>query len=578
MKKNFSIFQDQISALKITDKFRSFDHHRDFLLLTRRKIKILIVVDTSVQSIESGRFGIGRIAKLLRETTVGCTSFEVDIAVRPWVFDANDIDFEENPNPTPAAPHRYMDFRFDSMIGGQYVLNRYHEVFLFGFAPDNDAAGDDHITNHLWYATDAELSVLHTWMNQGGGVFATGDHDYLGACLCSRIPRVGTMRKWTNADGVPPIDGPTRLDTNRPATPGQQSGTEEIPNAVEEDALPQPIEWVPEHEIRYGLFVSRRPHPILCHPTHGPIDVMPDHPHEGCCVLPSVIDYAAPVKFGAALEYPTHGTVQPKPKIIAYGNVLGLTNHEKREVNPARFPMISVYDGRENNNSGYGRVVVDSTWHHWFNMNLGGIEAAADKTNWEKISRYYINIVLWLAPPNVYSQYCWWEVVVLHFEYPGIREITPRTPVYEVGVIARNFLYRKYGACWVHQLIVQSICKIHPRLCQLYRQLQEPVWGKKPPGPVCLTCPPFDVIEALILGHIHKSFELVANKIKHSFSTRKKGSALQVSVDELEELAIRGAAQAVEDIQKLVKQGLGMVGEVFEQDVVRPKDKKSKKK
>lgn len=567
MPKDFSIFKEEISPLKIPQAFRSFDHFHDFHLFTRRTIKVLVVVDTAVQFSETGGFGVGRFVKLLSETVVGCTRFQVDIGVRPVISGPADISFEENPSPGPAAPHRYLDFQFDAQISGQLVLNRYHEVFLFGFAPDNNAATDANITAHPWYATDSELTVLHNWMNSGGGIFATGDHDYLGASLCTRIPRVGTMRRWTNADGVPPINGITRLDTNRPATVAQQNGTDIIPNGVESDALPQEIEWIPQQVIHNGLIVSRRPHPILCHPTHGPINVMPDHPHEGCCVLPSDIDYTAPVKFGTAPEYPVHGAVQPQPRIIAYGNVLGLQNHAKGPVNPVRFPMISVYDGRENNSSTVGRVVVDSTWHHWFNMNLTGLESAVDKTNWEKISRYFINVAWWIAPRNVYHHYCWWEVLVLHFEYPGIREINPKTPLYEVGIVARNFLYKKYGACWVYQLVVHNLCRVHPKLCLLYERLHNPFREFNPPGPVCLTCPPFDIIEVILLGHLHKSFEPIAEKIKYSFSTKQKGSALTVAIPELEEIALNAAAKAVKQLQKMVKEGLETVTETFNQPV-----------
>ena len=78
---------------------------------------------------------------------------------------------------------------------GQLILEQYHEVFLFGFAPDNSGGSDSNISAHPWYTTDNELKVLEDWMNRGGGVFATGDHDYLGASMCHRIPRVGTNAK-----------------------------------------------------------------------------------------------------------------------------------------------------------------------------------------------------------------------------------------------------------------------------------------------------------------------------------------------------------------------------------------------
>ncbi len=60
-------------------------------------------------------------------------------------------------------------------------------------------------------------------------------------------------------------------------TAAQQAGTAIIPNSVETDEKPQPIEWVAEYS--YGtspFFIHKSPHPILCHPTLGPINVMPD--------------------------------------------------------------------------------------------------------------------------------------------------------------------------------------------------------------------------------------------------------------------------------------------------------------
>ena len=76
---------------------------------------------------------------------------------------------------------------------------------MLGFAPVNHAGPDANIDSHPLVMGDAEKAAIDGWMDQGGGVFATGDHDYLGATMCQRIARVGAMRKWTNADGVPPI-------------------------------------------------------------------------------------------------------------------------------------------------------------------------------------------------------------------------------------------------------------------------------------------------------------------------------------------------------------------------------------
>src|SRR5262245_26603603 len=179
------------------------------------------------------------------------------------------------------------------MDGSEPTINKYDQIWCFGFNPgNNDGAPDSDITQvGALPASNAELKVLTQWMNdRRGGVLAMGDHDYLGASMCHRIPRVRSMRRWTNAQGVPPIGGATRPDTalrhdtNQPFTAAEQSGGATIFFPNQEDAKPQSIDWVPWISQQVSVFqYKQRPHPILCHPVHGPIDVMPDHPHEGWC-------------------------------------------------------------------------------------------------------------------------------------------------------------------------------------------------------------------------------------------------------------------------------------------------------
>ena len=108
---------------------------------------------------------------------------------------------------------------------------------------------------------DDELKVLAEWMDRGGGVFATGDHWNLGASMCSRIPRVRTMRKWTVDQGVPPQHGPTRHETTQ-GLPGVVTGYEH-----EEDTVPQPIEPVYRPTATSIAIRNYVPHPLLCAAT-----------------------------------------------------------------------------------------------------------------------------------------------------------------------------------------------------------------------------------------------------------------------------------------------------------------------
>ncbi|MCI4671126.1 MAG: hypothetical protein MRZ79_23510 [Bacteroidia bacterium] len=551
----FKIFKESPKNLIFTGGEPVFSIRDAYLRLSTRKIRILMVVDTSVEIGVNDGFGIGRVTELLRETRVGCTEFIVDIAQRPTVFGGDPGDLVVN-NAAGPGEAKYYNFRFNSVHDGELILDNYHEMFLFGFAPDNFAGPDTRITDHYWHTTDDELEVIEDWMNAGGGIFATGDHDYLGASMCHQIPRVGTMRKWTNADGVPPIDGPTRLDTNVPVSVGQINGSIDIPNFNESDGVPQLIEWIPMRTIQSGLFQTKYPHEILCHPTHGVINVMPDHPHEGCCVEPGDINFNANVKYGTSKEYPVLDGFQPKPRIIAYGNIKAKDNHQKGSVNAARFPMISVYDGRENNTSNTGRVVVDSTWHHWFNLNLVGLEAADDQTNWEKISRFFVNIAVWIAPKNIFREYCWWELLRQHFTYPALREIQPRTPILEVGITLRDSLTRSFGKCGVTNLVYTHICQIRPSICEIYQIPEFP----DPLDPICLTCPPFEILEALVLGNIFRQTEKLASSIKEVLYSQKKNVKVGVQIEELEKLALEGTEKGVELFANQVQKGFDEIG------------------
>ncbi|HEX7169070.1 MAG TPA: hypothetical protein VF230_18980 [Acidimicrobiales bacterium] len=534
------------------DLGRPHTHVHD--LFSMEEINVLVVVESfQIRIAEGGNgFGVGRFVRLLRETTLGCTRFNVDVA------DRSSGAFADNGAVAPGAA-RYVGFRFDSQVAGQLVLDRYDEAFLFGFRPGNDAGPDSNITlPGSLPASDDELLRLMQWMNAGGGLFATGDHDYLGASMCSRIPRIGTMRRWTNAQGVPPINGLTRLDTNQPATVQQAMGFDEIPNEAEEDATPQPLDWVPYRVFDNGVFRRRYPHEVLCHPKLGPINVMPDHPHEGYCIERSLIDATATVNFGggAVDEYPAVDGHRELPQVIAYGSVVPHPpfDHEKGGVNPTTIPMISVYDGRV---AGVGRVVTDSTWHHWFDMNINGLEAAADKTNWKKVSRYFVNVAKWIAPPGTYVARCWWmEILGSHFDYPGIEEYGTRHDLGN-GRALHSYLSRIHGPCTVLELVVQDICDRFPILCKLV----EHTIPKFPKPDPCLTCPPWDIIERVVLTGYVEGTRPIAERLRASLEAGEK--RFTIEVEEIARAARQGADEALAALAERVVHSAEEVATAF---------------
>lgn len=497
----------------------------DFLKkLFHSHVRLLIVVDTEISLFPGANaFGIERVIRLMRETSVGCMHFHVDVAERT----SGAFSVVAAPAGTQG---KYLGFRFNSTLpDGSNVIDHYDEIWCFGFKPH---AGFIHPTDDADItdagaiaASDAELSVLTTWMNNKGGMFATGDHDFVGASMCGRIPRVGTMRAWTNAQNVPPIDGPLRIDTNRPANSAELAGFDEIEFERQSDAVPQPITWTPWLYFSHSPFhIHKRPHPVLCHPTLGPIDVMPDHPHEGV-----VFDHVeqpdvglAPITltndydFGGGVtgpEYPALSGVQPLPMVIARGRTLAdpPLDHEKGDSPAKRFAMISVYDGHR---AGVGRVATDSTWHHWMNINLTGLEAAGGD-NWEKIKRYFLNLGVWLAPPHIPRRCFYFHVLESFYAYPGIEEFHARVPLLELGYTFRHYLTKLYGPCWVTQSILDTLGVLDVKFRERFISKYFPVPVPKKPFPrpdPCLTCPPPDMLEAAVLGGVIRSASEVLNK------------------------------------------------------------------
>ena len=158
--------------------------------------------------------------------------------------------------------------------------------------------------------------------------------------------------------------------------------------------------------------------------TFGPIDRFPDHMHEGEVIADADVELDRPLDIpGLRPEYPStiggafpaaaFGALPPRPRphVAAFGRT---TNANPIVAQPAllpgfgnldvgnlplftkRFGLVGTYDGDA---VGLGRVVVDSTWHHWFSYNLVGI-AEHSSTAFTKMQTYYRNVGLWLATPG----------------------------------------------------------------------------------------------------------------------------------------------------------------------------------
>lgn len=480
-------------------------------------VDILVVVEENISINPANDFGIAAVIDLIRNSAVGCIRFRVDIALRNG----------DAPS-TIASPtihqHKYRGFRFNMIDGGVPVIDKYEQIWCFGFKPSNSGSPNDaEIDQPIAFpASDAELAKLSQWMKEKkGGLFGTGDHHFLGASMCRRIPRLGTMRRWTNADGVPPIGTPTRIDTLRPPSPAYEPGAPGGPLSLDNslhqgDLTPQPIQWVTWQSSFWPFGIRKRPHAVLCHPTLGPIDIMPDHAHEGWCMDTPTVPLGRTYNFdgaGAQPEYPDaiDGGAKPAPLVIAYGSNLSSPPYNfTKGSQPARSsnPMISVYDGHR---AGVGRVATDSTWHHWMDVNINDLKAA-DNDHWKKISRYYINLAVWLNPPGFSTHCLYLSAVVSHFEYPGFQEYAPGLPTRDLGRSLRTHLIKSYGPCWVTEHIWDIVWerKLLPFeiLRKLKPQLDQP--GIDP-----------DLFEEVVLGTLIETTMKSAEEVKNEASDSK---------------------------------------------------------
>jgi len=478
-------------------------------------IKILIVVDGSIRFDTAG-FGLGRVINTLTDTThpdfPSYARFEITKATRAEQNGRTDAD----------------DYTFVFTSGS---LDNYDELWLFGIDDEDN------------FISDPEAQVVADFMDAGGGVLAMGDHEDLGLGLCGKLPRVRSMRKWwfdpVPAGELKAPDGTdlTRIDTVQPITPGGD------PNAGSQgDEVPQPI-W-PQYKLRFfgGRIVSF-PHPVLCGPR-GVIDIFPDHAHEGDCVVPT--DLSKPLVEGSALpEYP--GGIAPE--VIAQGRtVAGRTKGIFTLPNSDPFGLLGAYNGHHND-ANVGRVLVDSTWHHWFNVNLNDFATSVDptvKTHWDDIQAYFRNCAIWLAPKGKQSamrragQLISFQVYPLvEFLNPAIRRFDFET-IYHLGIYATDALGRLASRCQSTVWILEPFIPINPDFFSEFR-FEERI-SKMSMMDAAMSQQAYDAMTMAAYGGAVRALWMALKE--------KKKQDPSDLLDEMDEIMISGAKEGLKLAQK----------------------------
>jgi hypothetical protein len=107
------------------------------------------------------------------------------------------------------------------------------------------------------------------------------------------------------------------------------------------------------------------------------------------------------------------------------------------------FGVIGAYDGHR---VGVGRVAVDSSWHHFFNINLKGDcsvhsgpkkngfhDPSVDPNVYEDIKSYFRNLGVWLAPKAIQTSMRDRALWVSRWKYPLIEELPSLREPGDVG-------------------------------------------------------------------------------------------------------------------------------------------------
>lgn len=512
------------------------------ILLRPCTVRILMVTDGG-GSFTDGDFGLTELLNVLSVSPGPYVRFAVTKAHRS-ATGGNGADID--------------NFRFDTTD-----VSGYDQIWMIGVSRTGMSP-----------LSDGELKAVSQFMDSGGGVFATGDHEDLGNAMCGRVPRVRSMRKWhwpaPGPNGEPVAPGgsdTTRLDTN------QTGHDANITFDDQSDDVPQGIQPV-MHSVATPVFFRRivYPHPLLCGPR-GVIRVLPDHPHEGECYVPSDLTKTFTFAGYTITEYPVlTGSTRLAPEIVSRSNSgAGISG---KSVGASRsFGANAAFDGHR---VGVGRVAVESTWHHIFNINLKGAPGNADPVKqqgfyastagldkYEDIKAYFRNIAVWLARPA--SQACmrWRLIWAVRWDSRIFMDLRPFREIaainfnelIRVGHVARDVLNRYAPQCQSHIWILDWLVK---------EKIRIPIDLLRPKPP--LPDPPPDV-DPLVFYYSHAAMEASLGAMVYSLAlkypeatdaSRKAGEKIDEEMmsdaaKAASEMAVKAARESLKQLELLVK-------------------------
>jgi hypothetical protein len=367
------------------------------------------------------------------------------------------------------------------------MLKDYDQIWFFGVHPTNGKNPTLGVLGGPESELDAnEVKALEDWMKinekkelKGGGVLITGDHAIslpdnakasrtklslnkshekkffgLGRALGRCVPRAGLLRKW---DGKPTNCKKDSFNTQTPV-PGIDPDGPQL--QVDENPLQLLLETFDEKGNAHprGL-----PHPLFLYKIGKWIQVFPDHMHEGALVIPKKFDLKV---------WPKGKFVHPKPQVVARG-----VDHRNWNL----LDILAAYNGEC---AGVGRIVSDSTWHHYLNENLDLFGSPAPPGSVaDQIGQFYGNLAVWLSPRSKRREmaYAMFSSLSTHlFTIEELRLEKDDCPesevdqVLSIGRAAYSILSRLVSPCEIHELL-QAV--VPDEYCGKYETLYFPDRG-----------------------------------------------------------------------------------------------------
>jgi hypothetical protein len=461
--------------------------------LERPTIKILLYTDAPFDVVKEpvGKFGLGRMINLLH----GHGPAFAELCVK-WEsrYPKGSTHAENKIHVVMKREEDETGQPFDQIwfFGLHQVNKKNFNPRLGGGGPESELVVD-------------EVKALRAWMDRGGGVLMTGDHANLrpkdalppdpnppcpyqdgnhkyaglGRALGRCVPRAGELRDW---DGPPTAR--EEDSNNTQVTPFIRCG-EPFPAQIlfQRDRIPQQL-ILPTFDEKGKPALGGQPHPLFFYREGcGSIQFFPDHLHEGEVVIPDSFPDTIWPKNDAT-------KFQPLPREVAYGL-------DKRSGN--KIKLLAAYDGSLVD---VGRIVADSAWHHYFNINLSGFtQPTGPGSPIDQIGQFYGNLAVWLSPTikrfeMAEAMFRWLGQDPEVLEALGPPEKAKIADRWRAGAAARGSLSQVSSPCEIHELLQMTIPKYYSYVEQ-FETLYFPEKGYN------LTCLPS---QELLLGCVIKQY------------------------------------------------------------------------